>query len=262
MSGYAEDDLWSPARDYAPRSVELGTVGWDDEELWYETGTGDNDGHTLVRVQLYAGKDPGVRPKAGVALGRKLLCQIADGVFRIPAKGTRCYVILPAGYEDVPGAGVIVATVSKNPDRLAEDRAVLDYGDVHLVIKAKSASLQSYDNEFISVGTPRSGGTSGLIFQAADGTGGVIQNGVVGWFVASSGDAKTLLQMTTSGIDCCVKGGGMWRLDGSFYTLGSTFTAACGKVYLGLAPTPSTPVLVGPSAGSSAASAAVFASPT
>lgn len=108
----AEDDLTGSAKDYAPRLCELGTVGWAGQEEVTTLGTADNDGLTFVRVTLYAGKTNGDPVKKGVAQGREILCALPDGVFRIPKRGARAYVLFPAGMEEVTGAGVIVATVS------------------------------------------------------------------------------------------------------------------------------------------------------
>ncbi|MDB4994877.1 MAG: hypothetical protein JWM74_2309, partial [Myxococcaceae bacterium] len=146
----AEDDLYSPASDYMPRGCELGTVGWANREEHVDFGTGDNDGFTFVMVTLYAGKTPGEKPTAGLAQGREILCGVNSlAGTRIPKKGTRVYVLYPSGMEDADGAGVIVATVEKTAtkDALAKDRVVVDYGDdVHLVLRAKSVSLQDPDN--------------------------------------------------------------------------------------------------------------------
>ncbi len=108
----AEDDIYSPARDYTSAQVLLGTVGWASREAHYDLGNATNGGHTLVFVTLYGPRTPGVAPLKGVAQGHEIICQIADGVFRIPPKGARAYVIIPAGMDQVAGAGVIVATVN------------------------------------------------------------------------------------------------------------------------------------------------------
>jgi hypothetical protein len=166
--------------------------------------------------------------------------------------------------ENVPGAGVIFATVEKSPTtQFAADRAVVDYGDdVHVVIKGKSVSLQDPDNRFISVGTPRSGGAGGLTFQASDGTGGVIQEGVVGWFVPDSGGAvSSILQMTPTKIECTSTSGGYWKVDADYYCLGSSVYGIGGAVYLGRAPTVANMALWGPTGIAGVASPSVFISP-
>lgn len=108
----AEDDLYSPAREYAQSLVQIGTVGWERREEHTDLGTVDNDGLTFVCVTLYAGKTPGEAVTKGVAQGHEILCHLADGIFRIPKKGAKCWVVIPAGMEQLDGAGLIVGTAS------------------------------------------------------------------------------------------------------------------------------------------------------
>jgi hypothetical protein len=257
-----QDDLHNPARDYANAQVEIGTVGWDDEDLWYEKGTDDNDGHTLVRVQLYRGKPPGKAPTPGLAMGHRLLCHISDGLFRIPKKGTRCYVILPAGLETTPGAGVIVACVSKSPTTQFEpDRVVLDYGDdTHVVFKGKSVSLSDHasPSRSISVGTPRTGGTPGVLIHLPDGTGAVWQAGAVGIYATQS----TLMQFTPSSWEVQQAGGSFVKLDGgNFHSFGAVNKMQGAGCYIGKTPTALNPVLWGVSGIAGLPATGVFVSP-
>ncbi len=195
----AEDNLTGRARDYVTMQVAVGHVGWDDQEAYYEKG--DPSGppghrHTLVYVTLGGKEAPVKAPDSRV----RLLCAIGSGVFRIPKKGTMVYVIVPPGMEESPGAPLIIATREDDPPiQFEDDRIVFTFGDdAHIVIRGKSVSLSDFANRFLTVGTPRTGGTPGLTFQASDGSGGVIQEGVVSWFVAQTGDVKTLVQMTPS----------------------------------------------------------------
>lgn len=186
-------------------TIEWASIGWDsdDDESYYDLGTADNDGYTLVKVQLYKGRDDS-KPllKDGRAHGTKMVCHLNSSLQRIPPRNTRCMIAIPAGLETNPAAGMIIATAEKTTDgRLERDRVIFDYGDQHVVIKGKSVSISSNDNEFMSVGTPRSGGTPGLTFQAADGSGGIVQEGVVSWWVADNGDAVSVLQMGSNKID-------------------------------------------------------------
>lgn len=244
--------------------IVTGSVGWEDEDEYFFLGEEANDGHTLVRVQLFEGRDYTQPINPNRAQGHKIVCHLSGGLFRIPKKDTRVFVAVPKGMSHIVGAGVIFATIEKSPTtQFAEDRAVVDYGDdVHVVIKGKSVALQSPDNEFISVGTPRSGGKAGLTFQASDGTGGVIQTGCVGWFVAEGGTAKTIIQMTPTKIECTTTEGGYWKVDKDFYCLGTNVYAIGGAVYLGKAPTLANPVLWGLTGPSGAPSTSVFVSPT
>lgn len=229
-----------------PPQVEVGTVGWEDEELWYEKGSDENDGHTLVRVQLYRGKPNGVQPKPGIAQGHRLLCHISDTIFRIPKKGTRCYVILPAGFETTPGAGVIVACVSKSPTTQFEaDRVVLDFGsDTHVVFKGKSVALSDHasPSRSLSVGTPRTGGTPGVLIHLPDGTGAVWQAGSVGIYATPS----TLMQLTPSSFEVQQGSGSFVKLSGgNFHSYGAVNKMQGAGCYIGKAPTPANPAMWG-----------------
>lgn len=262
MSRYTQDDLSNQARDYAPSLVEMGTVGWDDEDQWYEKGGDENDGHTLVRVQLYRGKPETERVKAGVARGHKILCVTSDTIHRIPKKGTRCYVIIPKGFEDAPGAGVIVACVSKNPTtQFEEDRVVLDYGeDVHVVIKGKSVALSDHlsPSNSISVGTPRTGGPPGVLIHLPDGTGAVWQPGAIGIYATQA----CLMQMTPSKFEVWQGGGSFLQLDGANFTsYGAVNKMQGAGCYVGKAPTALNPALWGTSGLAGLPSASVFISP-
>lgn len=252
------------SEDPSGAQIVMGTVGWEGESDYFFLGTEENDGYTLVRVQLYEGRDKTKSLNPQRAQGHKIICQISSGLFRIPKPDTRVYVAIPRGMDHVPGAGVIFAAVEKSPPtQFNGDRAVLDFGsDTHVVIRGKSVSLQDPSNRFLSVGTPRSGGKAGLTFQAADGSGGVIQEGVVAWFVAKDKDAKTVFQMTPDKVECQSKSGGYWRVNSDgFYTLGQSCWVVGGAVYLGKAPTVATPALQGETGIAGVASASVFVSP-
>lgn len=247
----------------AGAQVMMGSIGWEGEDDYVFFGTGDDDGYTLVRVQLFEGRDvtKPINPKR--AQGTKIICHLSGGLFRCPKKDTRVYVICPKGMDNVPGAGVIVATVEKSPtSQFNKDRAVLDFGDdTHVVIKGKSVAIQSPDNEFISVGSPRSGGTSGITFQAKDGSGGVIQVGVVSWFIASGGFAQTIIQMTPTNVECLVKDGAYWKVGAEyFYCTGTACYIRGGANYIGAHPTAANPALWGLTGIAGVASTSVFLS--
>jgi len=243
--------------------IEIGSIGWEDEDEWYYLGTDDNDGHTLVRVQLFSGRDITAPLNPTRAQGKKIICQIPSGMYRIPKKDERCYVLIPKGMEAVDGAGLIIATVGKSPTtQFAADRAVLNFGDdVHVVIKGKSISLQDPDFRFVSVGSPRSGGTPGVQVHLPDGTGAVWQDSSVGIFCK----ADTLVQMTPSKYEVW-QGTGSSRTfltmgSGVFHTFGQTNKVQGSGVYLGAAPTLATPVLYGPTGIAGLPSTGVFVSP-
>jgi hypothetical protein len=247
----------------AQPQILLGSVGWEDEDEWFYPGTADNDGHTLIRVQLYEGKDPSVPTNPERAQGHKIICQISDSVFRVPKRDTRCYVALPHGMEQTPGAGVIIACVSKNPTvQFGKDRSVLNLGDdQHVVIRGKSISLHAFNNDFVSVGEPRSGGASGITLSGHDGSGVVIQEDVVGIFTAKNGECKTMIQVTSDQISIKCQSTAMMLNDQNFYVLSTSCTLQGGAVYLGKLPTAANMALWGPTGIAGVASPSVFISP-
>lgn len=97
-------------------AILLGQIGWDTDADHFFPGEKTNSGLTLVRCQLFAGRDTTQQHTPDRAQGRKLTCQLSDGVFRVPKKNTRCYIAIPDGMDNVAGAGVIIATVSSGPE--------------------------------------------------------------------------------------------------------------------------------------------------
>lgn len=97
--------------------VFLAQAGWDDTDDVFFAGTTEDDGHTLVRCQLFSGRDITKEHTPDRAQGTKMVCHVADGVFKVPVKGARVYVLVPHGMEGVAGAGVIIASVTPGPER-------------------------------------------------------------------------------------------------------------------------------------------------
>ncbi len=91
--------------------VYLGQAGWDDTDELFFPGTSEDDGHTLVRCQLFTGRDITKPHDPDRAQGTKLVCHVADGVFKVPVKGASVYIIIPHGMEGVAGSGLIIASV-------------------------------------------------------------------------------------------------------------------------------------------------------
>jgi hypothetical protein len=247
--------------------IMAGSIGWDDRDEYVDFGTAANDGHTFILVQLYAGRDYTKELTPNRAQGHKILCSMNSLMGkRVPPKDTRVLVAVPHNMEHIPGAAMIIGSYEKSAtaDQFTKDRVVIDYGpDVHVVIKGKSVSISSHDNEFVSVGTPRSGGTPGVIVQTQDGTGAVFQEGVASLFVGSPGGgaAQSILQMAGSLIQCLSKDGGMWQLnDKGFVTVGTEHGIIGSAVYIGKTPGPATFCAIGP--GGASVSASVFISPT
>jgi hypothetical protein len=96
--------------------ILMGSVGWEDEDDFIFLGEDENDGHTLVRVQLFEGRDITKPINPARAQGHKIICHISSlNGLRIPPKDTRVWVACAKGMENVPGGGVIIAAVEKLP---------------------------------------------------------------------------------------------------------------------------------------------------
>lgn len=125
--------LWPEPEDRG--GIERGTVGWADGSH-YDIGTDANDGHLVLHVTLYRGRNHARELKPGVAQGHEILCQVGLVPARIPPLGTAVMVAVPAGLGSVPGASVVFAAVEKNPPtatEFGEDRAVMDLGDATII---------------------------------------------------------------------------------------------------------------------------------
>lgn len=128
--------LWPEQEDRG--GIERGTVGWADGSH-YDIGTDENDGHLVLHVTLYRGRNHARDLKPGVAQGHEILCQVGLVPARIPPVGTVVMVAVPAGMGSAPGASVVFAAVEKNPTvatEFGESRAVMDLGDVTLIASA------------------------------------------------------------------------------------------------------------------------------
>jgi hypothetical protein len=254
-----EDDLTSRAREYESPQIALGRVGWEGSASHFEKGNPYGvpaERMTLVRVTLSGSLS--VR-------GQRVLCRLSGLVgTRIPKPNTPVLIATPFEMSDGVGVGVIIATLENDPERLEDDRRVLDFPGEHVIIRGKSVTIESEDSEFVAVGTPRSGGTSGVTIQAKDGSGAIWQVGVASMFVAKDGDAKSVLQMTPERAELIQKASGFMRLGGGEIVVLSKGKAAyiAGNTYIGSATMPVPPlgaVAHGPQPG--AVSTTVFVSP-
>lgn len=244
-------------------AIEMGTVGWDDGSDYVDQGSTGNDGNTLVKVQLFRGRDPSQPLKPGVAQGHKIVAQISSmfGIYWIPPAGTRVQVSIPAGMRETVGAALIIgAYQTQTGAQFAKDRVMWDVGaNTHIVERAKSVVLQSYASpnpQYVAVGTPRGGGTAGVYAMDETGAGFLTQAGNVGLMTASA-----FVQLKNGEVDIATGGGTagatwtggnvtLFGANGYFYTagvyLGATAIAAQGVVYLHSGtPTPSLTVFVG-----------------
>lgn len=242
--------------DEAPSYVEEGIVGWADEDAtnFYQQGEASNSGYTLVRVQLFKGKSPTVAATPGVAQGHRILCRIGLTPFRIPPLGTAVLVTAPSGDWQTTGRQVITHTIEKNPTiQFDLNRPVMDFGDVDVVIAARSVTLQSKPAsgvpQFVAVGLARAGGGPSIMLQDETGSGIVIQSGSIGIIAtdnASPPNMKAMLQLTPTEIDLAMLGQSGVKLVGSTPTIygGNGYFYTAG-VYLGALATAATPLRYG-----------------
>jgi hypothetical protein len=101
-----------------PPTLEFASIGWEAEEEYIFPGDESNDGHTLVRVQLFRGRDVTRPLNSSRAQGVKLIAHVNSlGGFRTPPKDTRCMVAIPAGLETTPGAAMIIGVAEKSSAR-------------------------------------------------------------------------------------------------------------------------------------------------
>jgi hypothetical protein len=232
---------------------EPGTVGWDGIDVHFDT----EDGVTLVRVTLVRGRHPSTPLTPDVAQGHQVLCRIGGGMFRIPKKGTSVMVGFPTAFAGHPGAGVIVCTTEASPDiQFSDSKAKFDVGaDTDFVIKAKSVTISDYDNRFLHVGP------DGVMLQDEAGNGVIMKGGAIMIFVADSGDAKTVIQMTAKELSFLQKDTGFLKLTGGNATLFASGSASLvgASVSVGAQATAATPSLCGPPPG--VPSKSVFISP-
>ncbi len=131
--------------------VFLAQSGWNDTDELFFAGTEEDDGHTFVRCQLFSGRDISQEHTPDRAQGTKLLCNVADGVFKVPVKGARVYVLIPHGMEGVPGAGVIIASVTPGVERssnIVAGEATLSAQNGHGRIRVKAdGSVTMYTSD-------------------------------------------------------------------------------------------------------------------
>ncbi len=121
--------------------ILFGQIGWDTDAEHFFPGEKSNDGHTMVRCQLFSGRDNTQPHTPARAQGTRMLCHLGDGVFRVPKKNTLCYIAVPDGATGAAGAGCIIATVSVGPEvnrNIASGDLVLSApggGQAQIVIK-------------------------------------------------------------------------------------------------------------------------------
>lgn len=243
---------------FSPMVAELGTVGWDDDddESYFEQGTEENDGHTLVRIQLYRGRNPAERIRDGVAQGHKVLACPTGPLWYIPPRGTQVLVVFPGGMENVPGAGTFFVRGKTPTGQFGPKRAKLEVPeDYDLVLKGQRVTATDWGNNFMSL-SPEAG------VQLSNKNGDMVQlsEGSIVAGIANSGEAATALFMTKTSFDVLQKDGSSMKLaGGSWQAVGSSTNLVGGSVGLGIAP--ALPTCGGPGGPASIGSKSVWVTP-
>jgi hypothetical protein len=241
----------------------MGTVGWNDGSKHFDVGTGDNGGVTLLKVQLFRGRDRSVAATPGRAQGTAILARIPNPANFIPPDGTHVLVCRPAGFDawmliQQYGPNSTTQFSSVAPSSKGKNRAKVDYGpDVDVVFKARSITFCDYQGRFFSMGPE-----FGLQVADKDGSGWHFGDGQWLCWIAVDGDAKSSIKMISGDVKAFAKDDttmGGWEVNsGGFKATGTSFVAATSNVALGGAATPVTPVLTGFSAFAAVPSTSVY----
>lgn len=136
--------------------VFIAQCGWHDSDDVFFAGTEEDDGHTLVRCQLFTGRDITQEHTPERAQGTKMVCHVADHV-GVPPKGATVYVVFPHGMEGVAGAGLIVASVTPGPERRTNQTA----GDKTLACAVGSARVRVKQDGSVTLFTTTDGTDDG-----------------------------------------------------------------------------------------------------
>lgn len=261
-----EVDIFGPAREFEHTLVEHGTVGWDGVDAHFDIGVGGaaEDGPTLVRVQLFKGRDVTRPVTPTIAQGTKVLVQISWPFFVIPPKGTRVLVAFPGGDIQTPGMGMIIGAYAPSPTtQFSGTRAKVDLGaNIDLVLKARSVTLTDYGNRMIHLGPD--GGVqafdeTGSGFQAKAGAVFGVASSTLTLMVHASGSVSNALNLDAS-TATLGSASGMVKVKGSHVVLAGGDCAVNAKtVTIGLAATALTPCAITPSPAT--VSTSVFISP-
>lgn len=237
-----------------PASLEVGTVGWDNDAEQADLGTQQNDGTTLVKVQLFRGKDPTSDITPGRGQGYRIYARLNGWPFwAIPPKGMQCVVGFPAGFATTPGAGIILALPGPNPFvQFSKTRAKVDVGpDMDLVVKAHSVTLSTYDNDYIVIGPD-----AGIRLADHNGNSILLKNGKMRVSICEGDppEGKVVLEVALGALRLGHKSAGgqcMLKMAGGKATLmaGTELALVGSAVSLGGAASPATPVMVGPNPG-------------
>ena len=269
-AGTLDEQMFYPP--VQPPELELGVVGWPGEDKVCDIGTEDNDGHTLVRVTLYAGTEAGACPPSGEAAGYRVTVRTTGPLFFVPPKGTEVVVAFPSGFGMAPGNGVLLCTTGPSPGiQFRGNKTKLDMGpEQDVVIKGRSVTISDYENRFITVGPD-----TGTLMSDKDGTTVHIKDRVISIIVPDSvpnatGDfeAKAVLHMGLDALmllhDAAAGQSVILMEGGSFKARGQEGILEFGSTNIGKNASPVTAAVVAPVGASGmvgVASGSVFISP-
>jgi hypothetical protein len=226
-----------------PLGIEVGTVGWEDDQIISDLNTDPNDGITLIRVQLFRGRQATKPVTPGIAQGIKILAQLSGPLWNVPARGQRVFVAIPHGMESTPGAAVIMAMPGPAPNiQYGVNKTKMDLGpNQDLVIKARSIALTTYSNQFISITSSETpGAPDQIVIQDHDGTGITIEDGVI---TIHDGTGSSVFQIseTTVSVSCAGSATSpptcLLMSSAHCQVVSPDFICNTGGVYLGYDPT-------------------------
>lgn len=140
--------------DIPERSLELGIIGHENVDDAYNIGT--NGGPILARVQLFRGRDYTQPLKADRMQGSEILARVTSGFSNLPPKGTEVLVAFPGGMSTAPGAGVIIAQLSRVTSaatygNLQEEELCIHPGDadnaINRILLKKDGSINLFTRQ-------------------------------------------------------------------------------------------------------------------
>lgn len=205
----------------ASGGIEAAVVEAKEGGVYYDV---EADGPTFVHVRLSRGT-PGDRAT--------LWCRISQPLNYIPTPGTSVIVAIPAGFGYSPGAAMIIAASGPAPaNQFGDAKAKLDFGpDYDLVIKARSITLTDYENRYLTVGPDY-----GVKIGDASASGAILKDAKWAFYVAESGDAKAVFELSTDKVQIVQKDSKQTALlmrNGEICLAGTTLKAMCASGYLG-----------------------------